>query len=141
MPWEGLHTAGVTGSSPVPPTNSPLGNTATRRLREPVCALLRHSHVTVLALLIGLVGCAAPAEPMPQQQPQVSTVKRSLAVRRAFQREHPCPVNGKPRGACPGWVVDHIVPLACGGPDAPVNMQWQTREAAKAKDRWERDGC
>jgi hypothetical protein len=41
----------------------------------------------------------------------------------------------------PGYVIDHIVPLACGGPDVPSNMQWQTREAAKAKEKYERAGC
>jgi hypothetical protein len=30
-------------------------------------------------------------------------------------------------------VVDHIVPLACGGSDAPSNMQWQNVAEAKAK--------
>jgi hypothetical protein len=34
--------------------------------------------------------------------------------------------------------VDNIKPLACGGADVPSNMQWQTVEAAKAKDRLER---
>lgn len=38
----------------------------------------------------------------------------------------------------PGHVVDHIVPLAWGGPDIPSNMQWQTAAEAKAKDRIER---
>jgi len=32
-----------------------------------------------------------------------------------------------------------VIPLACGGADAPENMQWQTIEAAKAKHRWERN--
>jgi hypothetical protein len=40
-----------------------------------------------------------------------------------------------------GHVVDHIVPLACGGSDSPSNMQWQDAAAAKAKDRVERRGC
>lgn len=68
-------------------------------------------------------------------------IRRSLAARREFQRLFPCPVNGKGRGACPGYVVDHVVPLACGGLDGPENMQWQTRDAARAKDRAERLGC
>jgi hypothetical protein len=38
-------------------------------------------------------------------------------------------------------VVDHIKPLACGGVDAPSNMQWQTIAAAKAKRKAERAGC
>jgi len=38
-------------------------------------------------------------------------------------------------------VIDHVKPIACGGADDPSNMQWQTTEAGKAKDRWERTGC
>jgi hypothetical protein len=41
----------------------------------------------------------------------------------------------------PGYVVDHIIPLACGGRDDPSNMQWQTTAQARAKDRYERRGC
>ena len=44
-------------------------------------------------------------------------------------------------GPCGGYVIDHVVPLACGGADAPSNMQWQTVVEAKVKDRWERQGC
>lgn len=40
-------------------------------------------------------------------------------------------------GRCPGYVVDHIVPLMRGGTDSPENMQWQTRAEANAKDRVE----
>jgi hypothetical protein len=38
---------------------------------------------------------------------------------------------------CPGWVVDHVQSLKHGGADDASNMQWQTRAAAKAKDRVE----
>jgi hypothetical protein len=64
---------------------------------------------------------------------------RSHAARLAFERSHPCPSTGRHRGRCPGYVVDHIKPLSCGGADAPVNMQWQTIEDAKRKDKWERN--
>jgi len=62
---------------------------------------------------------------------------RCSAARAAFERDHPCPATGEPRGACPGYVVDHIVPLKRGGADLPANMQWQTLEEAKSKDKVE----
>jgi hypothetical protein len=48
---------------------------------------------------------------------------------------------GHTTGACPGYRKDHTKALACGGPDAVSNMQWQTVADAKAKDRWERRVC
>jgi hypothetical protein len=63
------------------------------------------------------------------------------AVLLEFQREHPCPSTGEANGRCPGYWKDHIRPLACGGPDAAANLQWQTIADAKAKDKWERNGC
>jgi hypothetical protein len=64
-------------------------------------------------------------------------IARDPHAKEAFRRTHPCPATGKTYGACPGWVVDHVQALKHGGADAPWNMQWQTRAAAKAKDRWE----
>jgi hypothetical protein len=66
---------------------------------------------------------------------------RSASARREFQLEHPCPSTGDRSGRCPGYIVDHVIPLACGGADRPRNMQWQTVAAAHAKDKWERKGC
>lgn len=66
---------------------------------------------------------------------------RSHSAITAFKHAHPCPATGAAYGACPGWVIDHRIALACGGEDAPSNMQWQTIEDAKEKDRWERKGC
>lgn len=70
-------------------------------------------------------------------------ILRSTHTIDAFQKAHPCPSTGKPTGACPGWAVDHVIPLACGGCDAVSNMQWMPNalksSAGKlAKDRWER---
>jgi hypothetical protein len=64
-------------------------------------------------------------------------IARDPHAKEAFRRTHPCPATEKTYGACPGWVVDHVRALKHGGADAPWNMQWQTRAAAKAKDRWE----
>ena len=38
-----------------------------------------------------------------------------------------------PRQPCPGYVIDDVRALKHGGSDTPGSMQWQTREAAKAK--------
>lgn len=66
---------------------------------------------------------------------------RSSHARTAFKHASPCPATGRSTGTCPGYVIDHVVPLACGGPDSPGNLQWQTTTEARAKDRWERKGC
>ena len=81
--------------------------------------------VIVLGLVIGLIGVSHA---------------RDRSVVRQFQQTHVCPSTGK-TGKCPGYVVDHVVPLACGGPDAVTNMQYQTKTDARAKDNWERKGC
>ena len=62
---------------------------------------------------------------------------RDPAVPRQFERLYPCPSTGRTTGACPGYVRDHIIPLCKGGPDTVTNMQWQTAQDAKAKDRYE----
>jgi hypothetical protein len=68
-------------------------------------------------------------------------IKRSESAKREFEAMNHCPSTGRATGPCPGYVIDHVMALACGGVDAPSNMQWQTKEQAKAKDEWERKGC
>lgn len=71
-----------------------------------------------------------------------SAIQRSTKARNAFKRLHPCPATVQhSKASCPGYVIDHVKPLACGGADKPSNMQWQTVEAGKAKDKWERKQC
>src|SRR5205085_4214831 len=86
--------------------------------------------LTVFAILLSLVSLdAAPRKHATHH------VHRSAAARHAFERQ-----TGYPHGR-PGYVIDHIIPLACGGPDTPSNMQWQTVADARAKDKVERLHC
>ncbi len=62
-------------------------------------------------------------------------IARSRSARSSFEHSHPCPSTGKTSGACPGYVVDHVTPLKRAGADKPDNMQLQTVETAKAKDK------
>jgi hypothetical protein len=64
-------------------------------------------------------------------------IQRSPEAKHEFRKSHPCPSTGRTSGRCPGFVVDHVQALKHGGADAPSNMQWQSKEAAKAKDRVE----
>ncbi len=73
--------------------------------------------------------------PAPGPRDRHGRLKRSQEAKRDFER-----TTGHPHG-WPGHVIDHRIPLACGGADAPSNMQWQTAAEAKAKDRIEQRGC
>jgi hypothetical protein len=50
---------------------------------------------------------------------------------------YPVPIRGARPGACPGYILDHITALKHGGEDVPANMQWQSVEESRAKDRVE----
>lgn len=84
----------------------------------------------LLILLLTLASLPADAE-----------YKRSTKAKNQFKQSQPCPVTGRSKGSCPGYIIDHVQALACGGADHPSNMQWQTKADAKAKDKWERRGC
>jgi len=71
----------------------------------------------------------------------VAKTHRDPAMRRQFMYDNPCPATGSTKGACPGWQVDHVVPLKCGGADAPANMQWLTIGDHKAKTKREAKSC
>lgn len=88
-------------------------------------------------LLWALCAALLTAKALPAE----ARIKRSQSAKVAFKAEHPCPATGARKGPCKGYVIDHVKPLACGGPDAPSNMQWQTIAEGKAKDKWERRAC
>jgi hypothetical protein len=62
-------------------------------------------------------------------------IKRDHRQRRAFIEANPCPATGSRdyRKPCPGWHVDHVVPLNCCGADVPSNMKWTPASENLAK--------
>ncbi|CAB4170048.1 HNHc domain containing protein [uncultured Caudovirales phage] len=90
----------------------------------------------ILAGAIDIRYCGAPARDLD------GTIHRSVQKISEFKRAHPCPANGINKGACPGWAIDHVIPLVCGGCDDIFNMQWLPNKIKSAagiypKDRWE----
>lgn len=82
----------------------------------------------ILGLLLALAA-AASAGP------------RSAAEVLAFKRHNPCPSTGERRGACPGYHVDHKIPLCLSGPDTRDNMQWLSIADHKAKTKQDVRSC
>ena len=68
-------------------------------------------------------------------------IPRSREAIAEFKQLQPCPANGNRYGPCPGYDIDHRVPLKCAGADSPDNMQWLTKDEHKAKTSREARWC
>jgi hypothetical protein len=91
--------------------------------------------VMIVALILSLLACSSHsgqlADPLIETR-YTDVVKRNASgdiirradVLKAFQKIHPCPSTGLPTGKCPGWQMNHVIPLACGGVDAVSNLMW-----------------
>lgn len=97
-------------------------------------------------LLAALVGIALALTPLDSgarkkaigvERTPSGKIARSPRARAEFKRKNPCPLTGRPSGGCPGYVIDHVMPLKRNGLDRPANMQWQKTAAAREKDKWE----
>ena len=67
-------------------------------------------------------------------------IMRSVTERKRFEALYPLPTQYNRAD----WHVDHIIPLANGGVDKIINMQWlpkniKTCAGDWCKDRWERE--
>ena len=135
----------------------PLDDYATRRTREGVmaawiAAAVLAACIAVAPPLLAKGSSHGSAHPYSSRSPGGSShsqavpgvkrdssgkIARSPQAKHDFQKSNPCPSTGKSSGSCPGYVINHVNPLKRGGADAPSNLQWQTIEQAKHKDRWE----
>lgn len=86
-------------------------------------SILVRNGVFALAALVGMItwaNASSRCEDCPRDER--GRIARSATAKHDFMK-----ATGYPQGR-PGYVVDHVIPLACGGPDEPSNMQWQTKE-------------
>lgn len=70
-------------------------------------------------------------------------IKRNTAMLDEFAKVFPCPETGEPVTSCPGWALDHVLPVALGFCDRQDNIQWlplvlKSGPGKLPKDRWER---
>ena len=114
-----------------PATRSPSHATTTPRASTRSTATRSSAHATSSA------GSHSSTKAQGVARDSHGRIARSSKATHAFQKTHPCPSTGKSSGACPGYVIDHIKPLKRGGADSTSNMQWQTKQAAKEKDKTE----
>ena len=103
-------------------------------IAQPTSKTMRNAFNTLLTCLAALMA-------IHMSGASAAVAPRMSTAEAEFRSANPCPATGLPRGLCKGYVVDRIIPVICGGSEAPDNMQWQTLAAARAKDRWERIGC
>ncbi len=85
---------------------------------------MKHWLPILLAVIVAVPGL---------QRDKRGRIKRSSKAVKEFKIK-----TGFPKGR-PGYIIDHVVALRCGGPDTPANMQWQTVAEAKAKDKTEKE--
>lgn len=104
----------------------------------------------ILFLLLAFPGLALAADYVDDRmgtevvRDEDGRIKRSSYLVYKFKQLYACPSTGLHYGACPGWSVDHVVPLVCGGRDIIENLQWLPNAIKSAagelpKDRWEQD--
>lgn len=108
---------------------------------------------TILVILLCALSVGAAAAPSALDETRYCGEPRRTAaghiLRRAdvlveFRRLYACPATARHTGPCPGWAIDHVIPLAVGGCDAVRNLQWlpgalKSCAGTVCKDRWERE--
>lgn len=107
---------------------------------------MKRAMLLVLGIWL-LAGCAAPTlDPLVDYRYQAAvhrnasgSTARSQQVLAAFKKEWACPSTGLHSGTCPGWALDHVIPLDCGGVDAVWNLQWLPDQIKSARGEYSKD--
>jgi len=113
---------------------------------------MRATNILLLIIFgaIALAACIAYAGPLdetrycgPPARNADGSIKRRADVLAKYRQVIPCPSTGLHAGACPGWSLDHVWPLAACGCDSVENIHWlnnaiKSCAGTQCKDRWER---
>ena len=89
----------------------------------------------LLCCLVMMVSLEAAADERvcgPPRRNAEGKIVRKASVLRQFETIHPRPDDGQ------RWILDHVIPLACGGCDSIENLQWLPESAWRLKSKWER---
>jgi hypothetical protein len=62
-------------------------------------------------------------------------IERSEKAKDDFKHSHPCPSTGKSSGSCPGYAIDHVIPLKRGAPTIPRTCSARQRPTRKRRTR------
>lgn len=91
------------------------------------------SSQTIPSNLIETRYCGAP------NRDATGKIIRDSSVIAAYKRIHVCPSTGLYGNlACPGWSLNHPMPLACGGCDAVSNLMYMRNDVKREVDKYER---
>lgn len=100
--------------------------------------VIRFWHIALVALLAACCAQDAAAIRPPAGACSCDRNTAGACLRSGKARAEFLAQTGYPHGRA-GFHVDHMVPLCCGGADAPHNMQWMRTSEKRLKDQWELD--
>jgi hypothetical protein len=95
-------------------------------------------------ILIALMLCfsiSAMAQTCVLPRTAAGNIKRSASEVYKFRKTNPCPATSKITGSCPGYQVEHTIPLCACGPDKVANMTWMATAEHKIKTKVDVKNC
>jgi hypothetical protein len=108
-------------------------------MKAAISFILFMGRLALLAIALFMACLTANAQEIARDSS--GKIARNPSLIRQFKATQPCPATGKVQKSCPGYVVDHILPLCAYGLDRFPNLQWQSVADSKAKDVLENLQC
>ncbi len=86
-------------------------------------------------LWLAVLGCPLAAAAAPGRPGGTGFAEYERRLKAIYQQGHPCPVNGKRVGNCPGYEVGYRKHPRNGGAVSQDNMRWMTSEEYERTDQ------